>query len=41
MRIDAYITEYTRKTSQNIALEDSEDSISYNCLEKGISDVVS
>ena len=39
MRIDAYITEYARKTPQNIALEEGQNSISYSCLEKDISDI--
>lgn len=39
MRIDAYITEYARKTPQNIALEEGKNSISYSCLEKDISDI--
>ena len=36
MRIDAYITEYARKTPQNIALEEGKNSISYGCLENDI-----
>lgn len=39
MRIDAYITEYARKTPLNIALEEGKNSISYSCLEKDISDI--
>ena len=39
MRIDAYITEYARKTPQNIALEEGKNSISYICLDKDISDI--
>ncbi len=36
MRIDAYITEYARKTPQNIALEEGKSSITYDCLDKDI-----
>ncbi|WP_440945545.1 class I adenylate-forming enzyme family protein [Methanosarcina sp. T3] len=39
MRIDAYITEYARKTPLNIALEEGKNSISYSCLERDISDI--
>lgn len=39
MRIDAYISEYARKTPQSVALEDSKNSVSYGCLEKDISDI--
>jgi long-chain acyl-CoA synthetase len=39
MRIDAYITEYARKTPQNIVLEDSENSITYADLEKDINNI--
>ncbi|KKG77925.1 MULTISPECIES: class I adenylate-forming enzyme family protein [Methanosarcina] len=39
MRIDAYISEFARKTPQSIALEDSKNSVSYGCLEKDISDI--
>ena len=41
MQIDAYITEYARKTPQSIALEEGKSSISYGCLEKDISDITS
>jgi len=41
MRIDAYITEYARKTPQNIALEEGKNSISYSCLEKDINIIAS
>jgi len=37
MRIDAYITEYARKTPQNIVLEEGKNSITYGCLDKDIS----
>ena len=36
MRIDAYITEYARKTPQNIALEEGKNSITYGCLDKDV-----
>jgi long-chain acyl-CoA synthetase len=36
MRIDAYITEYARKTPQSIALEEGKTSISYGCLDNDI-----
>ncbi|RXA19383.1 long-chain fatty acid--CoA ligase [Methanosarcina sp. MSH10X1] len=36
MQIDAYITEYARKTPQNIALEEGKSSISYSCLDNDI-----
>ncbi|AAM04458.1 TPA: acyl--CoA ligase [Methanosarcina acetivorans] len=39
MRIDAYISEYARKTPQSVALEDSKNSVSYGCLEKDISNI--
>jgi len=41
MRLDAYITEYARKSPQNIALEESKNSISYVCLEKDIINIAS
>lgn len=41
MRLDAYITEYARKTPQKIALEEGKNSIPYNCLEKDISTIAS
>lgn len=36
MQIDAYITEYARKTPQNIVLEEGKNSITYGCLDKDI-----
>ncbi len=36
MRLDAYITEYARKTPQSIALEEGNNSVSYICLNKDI-----
>lgn len=41
MRIDAYITEYARKTPQNIALEEGKNSITYGCLDKDVSIIAS
>lgn len=41
MRIDAYITEYARKTPQKLALEEGKNSISYSCLEKDINIIAS
>ncbi len=41
MQIDAYITEYARKTPQSVALEEGKSSISYGCLEKDISGIAS
>jgi acyl-CoA synthetase (AMP-forming)/AMP-acid ligase II len=41
MRIDAYITEYARKTPQNIALEEGKNSISYCCLDRDINIIAS
>jgi long-chain acyl-CoA synthetase len=41
MRIDAYISEYARKTPQNIALEESKNSISYSCLDNDINAIAS
>jgi acyl-CoA synthetase (AMP-forming)/AMP-acid ligase II len=41
MRIDAYITEYARKTPQSIALEEGKNSISYSCLDNGINSIAS
>ena len=41
MRIDAYITEYARKTPQNIALEEGKSSISYSCLDNDINTIAS
>ena len=41
MRIDAYITEYARKTPQNIALEEGKSSISYCCLDNDINVIAS
>lgn len=41
MRIDAYITEYARKTPQNIALEEGKNSISYSCLDKDVNIIAS
>jgi Acyl-CoA synthetases (AMP-forming)/AMP-acid ligases II len=41
MRIDAYITEYARKTPQNIALEEGKNSISYSCLDNDINAISS
>mgnify|MGYP000857311381 FL=1 len=41
MRIDAYITEYARKTPQSIALEEGKNSISYSCLDNDINDIAS
>ncbi|WP_279385145.1 class I adenylate-forming enzyme family protein [Methanosarcina barkeri] len=41
MRIDAYITEYARKTPQNIALEEGKSSISYSCLDNDINAIAS
>lgn len=41
MRIDAYITEYARKTPQNIALEEGKYSISYSCLDNDINTIAS
>lgn len=40
MRIDAYITEYARKTPQNIALEEGKNSVSYSCLDNDINTIV-
>lgn len=40
MRIDAYITEYARKTPQNIALEEGKNSVSYSCLDNDINNIV-
>ena len=39
MRIDAYITEYARKTPQNIALEEGKNSITYGCLDKDVNNI--
>lgn len=36
MRFDAYITEHSRKTPQNIDLEENKNSISYDGLDKNI-----
>ncbi|HET8686627.1 MAG TPA: long-chain fatty acid--CoA ligase, partial [Methanosarcina sp.] len=41
MRIDAYITEYARKTPKNIALEEGKSSISYSCLDNDINVIAS
>ncbi|AYK14367.1 MAG: class I adenylate-forming enzyme family protein [Methanosarcina flavescens] len=41
MRIDAYITEYARKTPQSIALEEGTNSISYSCLDNDINAIAS
>jgi len=41
MRIDAYITEYARKTPQNTALEEGKNSISYSCLDNDINAIAS
>lgn len=41
MRIDAYITEYARKTPQSIALEEGKSSISYSCLDNDINAIAS
>ncbi|HOA69746.1 MAG TPA: long-chain fatty acid--CoA ligase, partial [Methanosarcina thermophila] len=41
MRIDVYISEYARKTPQNIALEESKNSISYSCLDNDINAIAS
>ena len=41
MQIDAYITEYARKTPQNIALEEDKSSISYSCLDNDINAIAS
>ena len=41
MRIDAYITEYARKTPQSIALEEGKSSISYDCLDNDINSIAS
>ena len=41
MRIDAYITEYARKTPQSIALEEGKNSISYSCLDNDINAIAS
>jgi acyl-CoA synthetase (AMP-forming)/AMP-acid ligase II len=41
MRIDAYITEYARKTPQSIALEEGKCSISYSCLDNDINSIAS
>lgn len=41
MRIDAYISEYARKTPQNIALEEGTNSISYSCLDTDINAIAS
>ena len=41
MRIDAYITEYARKTPQSIALEEGKTSISYSCLDNDINAIAS
>jgi acyl-CoA synthetase (AMP-forming)/AMP-acid ligase II len=39
MPIDAYITEYARKTPQKIALEEGKNSVSYSCLDKSINSI--
>jgi len=41
MRIDAYITEYARKTPQSIAMEEGKSSISYSCLDNDINAIAS
>ncbi|MDD4248015.1 MAG: class I adenylate-forming enzyme family protein [Methanosarcina sp.] len=41
MRIDAYITEYARKTPHQAALEDGKNSISYSCLDEDINIIAS
>lgn len=41
MGIDAYITEYARKTPTQIALEDGRNSISYTCLDEDIDAIAS
>ncbi|RPJ72970.1 MAG: long-chain fatty acid--CoA ligase, partial [Alphaproteobacteria bacterium] len=41
MQIDAYITEYARKTPQKIALEEGKNSVSYNCLNNDINAIAS
>ncbi|HWQ49229.1 MAG TPA: class I adenylate-forming enzyme family protein [Methanosarcina sp.] len=41
MRIDAYITEYARKTPQSIALEEGKSSFSYSCLDNDINSIAS
>ena len=41
MQIDAYITEYARRTPQKIALEEGKSSISYCCLDNDINTIAS
>ncbi len=41
MRLDAYITEYARKTPQSIALEEGDNSVSYSCLDKDVTTIAS
>lgn len=41
MPIDAYITEFARKTPQKICLEEGKNSISYSCLDKNINSIAS
>ena len=39
MQIDAYSTEYARKTPRNIALEEDKNSITYGCLDKDVNNI--